>query len=223
MADARPDSSPHLVHQIGLPGPFVVQRPLLTLLLAACTIAMLLVSGEPGRVGGASDTAYGLMSAIKALGLTALLFLLAGLFPPSGRWRWPLLGILLAGTLTAAALAPDPSGRLVFSTGGLIAITLIWLGRFAGRAGLLMSAVGLLPAAAGCAALIAWSERHGIGWDAPAFGLVWLCLSIVVMASVYAAEGFADRLAKRDGLRLAAALRAGASTVARPVAAAIGG
>jgi len=204
MADARPDTS----CQLGLPGPFIVQRPFLTLLLAGCTIAVLLASGNPALVDVKPDGGEALLSAMKALGLTGLLLVLAGLFPPSGRWRWALLGILLACALGASALAPDAASRLVFSVGGLIAVAVIWFGRYAGRASLFMAAVGLLPAAAGCAALIIWSGNNAVGWDASGLGLVWLCLSLSVMTSVYAAEGFADRLAKRDGLRLAAALTA---------------
>ncbi|NHK26994.1 hypothetical protein FF098_003605 [Parvularcula flava] len=204
MADARPDTS----YQLGLPGPFIVQRPFLTLLLAGCTIAVLLASGDPAPIDSRQAGGEVLFPAMQALGITGALLVIAGLFPPSGRWRWALLGVLLACGLAASALAPDPDMRLAFSVGSLLAISLIWLGRYAGRAALLMAVVGLMPAAAGCAALIVWSGQNGVGWDAPGIGLVWVCLSLAVMAGVYAAEGFADRLAKRDGLRLAAALTA---------------
>lgn len=204
MADAPPDTS----YRLGLPGPFIVQRPFLTLLLAGCTIAVLLASGDPAPVDARPGGGEALLSAMLALGLTGLVLIAAGLFPPSGRWRWPLLGIVLACALGACALAPDPQSRLALSAGGLLAVALVWLGRYAGRAALLMAAVGLLPAAAGCAALIVWSGKHAIGWEASGLGLIWLCLSLTVMASVAAAEGFADRLAKRDGLRLAAAITA---------------
>ncbi|GGD07101.1 hypothetical protein [Aquisalinus flavus] len=203
MADGRPDTSFHL----GPPGPFIVQRPFLTLLLAGCTIAVLLTSGDPAAIDAVAG-ADALFAALKALGLTGLLLGLAGLFPPAGRWRLPLLGILLACALGASAIAPDPATRLAFSVGGLIAIAVVWFGRYAGRAAILMAIVGLVPAVAGCVALVVWSGKNGAGWEPSGLGLVWLCLSLAVMASVYAAEGFADRLAKRDGLRLAAALTA---------------
>lgn len=203
MADARPDMSFHL----GLPGPFIVQRPLLTLLLAGCAIAVLLTSGDPAAIDAVAG-AGALFAALTALGLTGLLLALAGLFPAAGRWRLPLLGILLACALGAAAVAPDSASRLAVSVGGLIAVAIVWSGRYAGRAAMLMAIVGLVPAAAGCLALVAWSAKNGVGWEPSGLGLVWLCLAIAVMASVYAAEGFADRLAKRDGLRLAAALTA---------------
>lgn len=192
---------------LGQPGPFLVQRPVLSIVLLICSW-LLLAFGGNAPSGAALPVVWqeAVMPLALAGGLLTILCLVTGLMPMNLAVRAAAGGLVMLACLYLALKAGTLEARLAYCIMGLAAAVMIWAVHYTGRALPVLMIAGLvtcLPVLLCVAALV---RRHA-GSDV-ALELSFIIWSgvIAVIVGVFAAESYASRIAAGDSSRLAAAL-----------------